>query len=175
MGNFSQFKDTQQLQKGSTLTFEDSNESQYSSLDYLILKQLGKVMECANNLHNVLFVVAFINSVQALHQIAQFYWMYDEEYKNGIKLLIQWKQDQLADWEPGTSTIEIDKPILFAEVVCLKEAVGVDAEYQLQFETEGQREVSVEELNLITAQLHLNLLMTVITKRQKSRDIEDTY
>jgi hypothetical protein len=174
MPNFSQWQDKTSLPKGNTLTFEETNESQYSSLDYLILKQLGKVMEYANNLHNPLFVVAFINSVQALHQIAQFYWMYDEEYKNGIKLLIQWKQDQLSDWEPG-GKIEIDKPVLFAETVCLKEAPGAEAVYQLQFETEGQREVSVEELNLITAQLHLNLLMTVITKRQKSRDIEDSY
>jgi len=130
-------------------------------------------MEYYNNLQNPQYQVAFINSVHALHQLAQFYWMYDEEYKQGIKLLLQWKLDQLKEWEPGVKTIEIDKPLLFAEVVCVKE--NENKEYQLQFETEGIREITLEQLDVIQAQLHFNLLMSVITKRQKSRDLEDSY
>lgn len=162
-----------QQNKGDVLNFEDK-QSEYSSLDYIILKQVGKVMECANNTHDPAFRIGFINAVEALHQVAQYYWFYDPDYTISLRLLNQWKK-QILDDNEGQKRFPVDKPLLFLETKPkIVNDEGDTIEYELDLETEGEVEMTVEELNLLHARLWFCLLMGMITKRQKTRDIEDT-
>lgn len=161
-----------QQNKGDVLNFEDK-QSEYSSLDYIILKQVAKVIECANNTHDRVFQIGFINSVESLHQVAEYYWMYDPDYLITLRLLNQWRK-QIIDENEGAKRFFIEKPLLFVET---KPKVlnddGDAVEYELDLETEGEIEVTMEDVNLLHARLWFCLLMGMITKRQKTRDIED--
>lgn len=162
-----------QQNKGDVLNFEDK-QSEYSSLDYIILKQVSKVMDCANNTDDKRFQIGFINAVEALHQVAEYYWLHDPDYLITLRLLNQWRK-QIIDDNSGQKRFFIDKPLLFVETKPkIVNEEGDTIEYELDLETEGEVEITLDELNLLHARLWFCLLMGMITKRQKTRDIEDT-
>lgn len=167
----------QQFQPGQGVSgFDEDAKIQFGGFDYLILKQVLKVNEYSNLCMYSEHKLAFANSVITLHQIAKYYWLFDEEYQQAYKALLEMKKDVFTGVQQGEQTAHVIKPILMTKVHTIAEKDG-KRKFGLFIEEEtGETvEMQLEDVEVLFARLHYDLLMTIVSKRTKTIDQQDKW
>lgn len=156
--------------------FDEDAKIQFGGFDYLILKQVMKVNEYSNLSMYGEYKEAFINSVITLHQIAKYYWLFDDEYQQGYKGLLEMKNEAFDGRDPGAQTVNVKIPILMSQV---RQVADVNSKKRyglfVQFESDEEIEMALQDAEVMYARLHYDLLMTVISKRTKTIDQQDVW